>query len=135
MTNYSTDKIDTTVMLGRAKNISEEDGYAKPVGTVPFSPRTSLLTLDQKNSSKDIFISISGLIGRECSSLTCHMFHFAIIYPGAGKTTLATKLGEKMGLPIFYEPVIDNVYLADFYKDPARYSFPLQVGYMDYDVC
>lgn len=72
------------------------------------SPRTSLLTLDQRNSSKDIFISISGLIG-------------------AGKTTLATKLAEKMSLPVFYEPVIDNVYLADFYKDPARYSFPLQV--------
>ena len=47
---------------------------------------------------------------------------------GAGKTTLATKLAEKMSLPVFYEPVIDNVYLADFYKDPARYSFPLQVS-------
>ena len=47
---------------------------------------------------------------------------------GAGKTTLATKLAEKMDLPCFYEPVIDNVYLADFYRDPSRYSFPLQVG-------
>lgn len=70
--------------------------------------RKSLLTLDQRNSSSDLFISISGLIG-------------------AGKTTLATKLGEKMNLPCFYEPVIDNTYLADFYRDPARYSFPLQV--------
>lgn len=70
--------------------------------------RSSLLTLDQKNSSSDLFISISGLIG-------------------AGKSTLATKLAEKMNLPCFYEPVIDNTYLADFYRDPARYSFPLQV--------
>ena len=46
---------------------------------------------------------------------------------GAGKTTLATKLAEKMNLPVFYEPVIDNVYLDDFYKNPARYGFPLQV--------
>ena len=46
---------------------------------------------------------------------------------GAGKTTLATKLAEKMSLPCFYEPVIDNTYLSDFYKDPQRYSFPLQV--------
>ena len=70
--------------------------------------REQLLTLDQRNSSSDLFISISGLIG-------------------AGKSTLATKLAEKMELPCFYEPVIDNAYLADFYKDPARYSFPLQV--------
>lgn len=33
-----------------------------------------------------------------------------------------------MGLPCFYEPVADNEYLADFYRDPARYSFPLQVS-------
>lgn len=32
-----------------------------------------------------------------------------------------------MNLPVFYEPVIDNVYLEDFYKNPARYGFPLQV--------
>ena len=71
--------------------------------------RQSLLTMDQRNSSKDLFISISGLIG-------------------AGKSTLATKLAEKMDLPCFYEPVIDNAYLGDFYRDPARYSFPLQVS-------
>lgn len=71
--------------------------------------RKDLLTLDQRNSSNDLFISISGLIG-------------------AGKTTLANKLGEKMGLPCFHEPVIDNTYLADFYRDPSRYSFPLQVS-------
>jgi len=70
--------------------------------------RRSLLTMDQRNGSKDLFISISGLIG-------------------AGKSTLATKLAEKMDLPCFYEPVIDNAYLGDFYRDPARYSFPLQV--------
>ena len=71
--------------------------------------RESLLTMDQRNSSSDLFISISGLIG-------------------AGKSTLAKKLGERMNLPVFYEPVIDNVYLSDFYKDPSRYSFPLQVS-------
>lgn len=80
------------------------------VESSPIHKRKSLLTLDQRNSSDDLFISISGLIG-------------------AGKTTLATKLGEKMNLPCFYEPVIDNTYLADFYKDPARFSFPLQVSF------
>ena len=77
-------------------------------GPQPSPSRSTLLTMDQKHSSQDIFISISGIIG-------------------AGKTTLATKLAEKMTLPCFYEPVMDNAYLTDFYRDPARYSFPLQV--------
>jgi len=54
------------------------------------------------------FIGISGLIG-------------------AGKTTLARELGKLMNLPVYYEPVIENEYLADFYKDPKRYSFSLQI--------
>ena len=28
---------------------------------------------------------------------------------------------------MYYEPVIDNIYLEDFYADMKRYSFPLQV--------
>jgi deoxyadenosine kinase len=56
----------------------------------------------------DLFIGIAGLIG-------------------AGKTTLATALGEHLGLPVYYEPVQDNEYLADFYADTARYSFATQI--------
>jgi deoxyadenosine kinase len=32
-----------------------------------------------------------------------------------------------MNLPVHYEPVIDNVYLEDFYGDMSKYAFPLQV--------
>jgi len=46
---------------------------------------------------------------------------------GAGKTTLATALGEHLGLDVHYEPVIDNEYLEDFYRETARYSFPMQI--------
>ena len=90
--------------------IGERDQSCKTPTSSPLPARERLLTMDQKHSSQDIFISISGLIG-------------------AGKTTLANKLAEKMGLPCFNEPVIDNEYLTDFYRDPARYSFPLQVRY------
>ena len=56
----------------------------------------------------NIFIGIAGMIG-------------------AGKSTLAKALGEHMGIDTYYEPVADNEYLADFYKDTARYSFAMQV--------
>ncbi|MFT7578745.1 MAG: deoxyadenosine kinase [Myxococcota bacterium] len=46
---------------------------------------------------------------------------------GVGKSTLAKKLGEHLGLDTYYEPVADNAYLADFYTDTARYSFAMQV--------
>lgn len=46
---------------------------------------------------------------------------------GAGKTTLATALGEHLGLDVHYEPVVDNEYLDDFYRDTRRYSFAMQI--------
>ena len=46
---------------------------------------------------------------------------------GAGKTTLATALGEHLGLDVHYEPVTDNEYLADFYRETKRYSFAMQI--------
>lgn len=46
---------------------------------------------------------------------------------GAGKTTLAKALGEHLKLDVHYEPVIDNEYLDDFYRETARYSFAMQI--------
>ncbi len=46
---------------------------------------------------------------------------------GSGKTTLTQLLGERLGWRTFYEQVIDNPYLADFYADMRRWSFSLQI--------
>jgi deoxyadenosine kinase len=56
----------------------------------------------------NIFIGIAGMIG-------------------AGKSTLATALGQHLGIETYYEPVADNEYLSDFYRDTARHSFAMQV--------
>lgn len=57
---------------------------------------------------QDVFIGIAGMIG-------------------AGKSTLCTTLAEHLKLPAYYEPVKDNAYLSDFYRDTAKYSFATQI--------
>jgi deoxyadenosine/deoxycytidine kinase len=49
---------------------------------------------------------------------------------GVGKTHLTRWLGERLGWEVFYEPVIDNPYLDDFYADMRRWSFQLQVFFL-----
>ncbi len=49
---------------------------------------------------------------------------------GSGKTTLTKKLSERLGWKPHFESVSDNPYLADFYKDMSRWSFPLQVYFL-----
>lgn len=46
---------------------------------------------------------------------------------GAGKSTLTGKLAEYLGYDAHYEPVKENVYLTDFYKDPARWGAMMQI--------
>ncbi|MCK4357711.1 MAG: deoxynucleoside kinase [Candidatus Cloacimonetes bacterium] len=49
---------------------------------------------------------------------------------GVGKTTMTKLISEKLGWQAFYEPVIENPYLDDFYKDMSRWSFHLQVYFL-----
>lgn len=46
---------------------------------------------------------------------------------GAGKSTLTRDLAEALGYEAFYEPVKENVYLADFYKDMNRWGAMMQL--------
>ncbi len=46
---------------------------------------------------------------------------------GAGKSTLATSLAKHLDIDVYYEPVDNNEYLEDFYRDTARYSFATQI--------
>lgn len=49
---------------------------------------------------------------------------------GAGKTSLAERLGARLGWHVAYESVDDNPYLADFYADMRAWSFHLQVFFL-----
>lgn len=49
---------------------------------------------------------------------------------GVGKTNLTTLLANHLGWRAYYEPVIDNPYLDDFYGDMERWAFHLQVFFL-----
>jgi deoxyadenosine/deoxycytidine kinase len=49
---------------------------------------------------------------------------------GVGKTELTTRLSAELGWMAYYEPVIQNPYLDDFYADMARWSFHLQIYFL-----
>eukprot|EP00823_Brevimastigomonas_motovehiculus_P005554 TRINITY_DN4129_c0_g1_i1.p1 TRINITY_DN4129_c0_g1~~TRINITY_DN4129_c0_g1_i1.p1 ORF type:complete len:319 (+),score=98.62 TRINITY_DN4129_c0_g1_i1:49-1005(+) len=88
---------------------SSSASSSSPSSTRSNSPKPRKNPYDIHQASfENVYIGISGLIG-------------------AGKSTLAAALGKKLHLPVYYEPVKDNIYLADFYKDLAKYAFAMQV--------
>jgi len=49
---------------------------------------------------------------------------------GAGKTSLAQKLAADTGGRLLLEEFAENSFLPQFYKDPAKYAFPLELSFL-----
>jgi deoxyadenosine/deoxycytidine kinase len=49
---------------------------------------------------------------------------------GAGKTSLAERIGMRLGWRTDYESVADNPYLPDFYADMRSWAFHLQIYFL-----
>jgi deoxyadenosine/deoxycytidine kinase len=49
---------------------------------------------------------------------------------GAGKTSLAERIGSRLGWKSAFESVSDNPYLSDFYADMRSWSFHLQIFFL-----
>jgi len=50
---------------------------------------------------------------------------------GAGKTTMSTALAKRFGWDVHYEDTENNPYLSDFYNDMNRWSFNLQIYFLN----
>ena len=49
---------------------------------------------------------------------------------GVGKSMITTMIGEVFQWRMYFEPVINNPYLEDYYRDMPRWSFHLQVYFL-----
>ena len=99
---------DNNMTPSKDKDSSSESKSNLPTPKIKSNLYLNLIQSNNLLMSEDNFIGISGLIG-------------------AGKTTLARALGKVLNLPVYYEPIIENEYLEDFYRDMKRYSFSFQI--------
>jgi len=53
---------------------------------------------------------------------------------GAGKSTLVQLLSERLGFRPYYEPVAENPYLEDFYRDMRAWALHSQLFFLSYRV-
>ncbi len=49
---------------------------------------------------------------------------------GAGKTSLANKIGHDYNAKLILERFADNPFLPKFYEDASRYAFPLEMSFL-----
>jgi len=49
---------------------------------------------------------------------------------GAGKTTLSRKIADQFNARLILERFADNPFLPKFYKEPEKYSFPLELSFL-----
>jgi len=49
---------------------------------------------------------------------------------GAGKSSLSTLIAEKFNARLILEQYAENPFLPKFYRDPERYSFPLELSFL-----
>ncbi|SFV28458.1 deoxynucleoside kinase [Thermoflavifilum thermophilum] len=49
---------------------------------------------------------------------------------GAGKTTLAKMLGDRLKARLMLEQFADNPFLPKFYENPRQYAFPLELFFL-----
>jgi len=96
------------IEIERSSRSTPETPSVAPSPLAEGSRPTSAVRTQAPDVFGNIFIGIAGMIG-------------------AGKSTLAEALGKHLGIDCYYEPVADNEYLTDFYRDTARYSFAMQV--------
>jgi deoxyguanosine kinase len=65
-------------------------------------------------------------------SISASKYNYLVIEGniGAGKTSLSAMIAEKYNARLILEQYAENPFLPKFYKDPVRFSFPLELSFL-----
>ncbi len=95
----------------------------------PVAKKTILICLQRCTDSSEI--EKTDLLLKRPISLVEKYNYIAIEGNiGAGKTTLATMIGDDFNAKLVLERFADNPFLPMFYKDKDRYAFPLEMSFL-----
>jgi deoxyadenosine/deoxycytidine kinase len=114
-----------------AKPIAKAKVVAKPAPKAATKPTPKVVT---KPAPKTIVPSVEKAASPKVKSQVPkgQIRHIAIAGNiGAGKSTLTALLSKHFGWTAQYEDVENNPYLNDFYEDMPRWSFNLQVFFLN----
>lgn len=86
------------------------------------------VTHDESVCSPQPFPSNANRDGQDLVSKYQYIIIEGVI--GAGKTTLAEKIAERINAKLILEQHEQNPFLVDFYKDPSRYAFQTELFFL-----
>ena len=95
----------------------------------PVSKKTIQVLAEETTDASEITV-VSDLL--ETPKFNFKNFKYLAIEGniGAGKTSLATMISEDFKAKLITERFKDNPFLPKFYKDQARYAFPLEMSFL-----
>lgn len=85
-----------------------------------------------KETSDDSEIKKVDFLENPMNKYTFNVLNFIAIEGniGSGKTTLTQKIAADFNAKTILEGFADNPFLPQFYKDPERYAFPLEMSFL-----
>jgi 2-amino-4-hydroxy-6-hydroxymethyldihydropteridine diphosphokinase len=87
--------------------------------------------LEETNDSDEV-INLSKWLRNPILDFDMSIFRYLAIEGniGAGKTSLATQLASDFNAKLVLERFKENPFLPEFYKDPVRFAFPLEMSFL-----
>jgi len=114
----------------RECRIPEENADTATTGTGVITVAGDLNSIPEQTSwePQGLIISLCGFLFIFRSAMINYLVIEGNI--GAGKTSLASMIAEKHNARLILEQYADNPFLPKFYRDPNRYSFPLELSFL-----